>query len=112
MNWRFTLHGRTVQEGGYFGTVPGAGSAGTPGMAWTLHAVPEMPPHLKRRMGKAALLKTARELCEKNGGLLLVIEEGRCVSAWQWRDAGEQDPEASGHYVKFELDPRDFKNVV
>ena len=92
MNWRFTLHGNLAREGGYFGGVPG-GSGETGGLAWTLHAVPALPQPLKRRTGKAALLKTARELCEKDGGLLLVVEEGRCVSAWQWRDAGESRTE-------------------
>lgn len=66
----------------------------------------------KRRSGKAALMRTARELCEREGGRLIVIDEGKVVSACEWRDAGAEDPEASGHWQRVHLNPRDFKDAA
>lgn len=57
-------------------------------------------------------MRTARELCEREGGRLIVIDEGKVVSACEWRDAGAEDPEASGHWQRVHLNPRDFKDAA
>lgn len=46
------------------------------------------------------------------GGRILILENGRCTHALQWRDYGEQDPDASGHWYEIQLDPRSFKDTL
>jgi hypothetical protein len=106
MKWSFVLTSLKPSAGGW------AGGQGLGETSWTLRANRPLPNNCSKCMGKAVLLKMARELCAQEGGQLVVMENGEPTAAWEWRDAGECDPDAAGNWEKTELDPREFKNLA
>lgn len=105
MKWRIYLRGTVVKQGGWTGGHDAEA-------AWTLSSEPALPAGaLGRRAGRDALLAFARRLCSREGGLIVILNNGTPTHAMEWRDAGELDPEASGNYYEKKLDPRDFRGM-
>ena len=103
MKWNFILRGQAFAHGGIC-----TGASYDPAdMMWTLQSEPHL--NVGQQSSRAALLRMARRACAREGGRLVIVENGRVTHAMEWRDYGELDPEASGNFYEKKLDPADFR---
>lgn len=103
MKWNFILRGQAFAYGG-----SGTGASYVAAdLQWTLQSEPRLLE--RQRSSRAALLRMARRACAREGGRLIIVENGRVTHAMEWCDYGELDPDASGNFYEKKLDPADFR---
>ena len=56
-------------------------------------------------------LRLARWYCRRHGGVIILLDPtGAPTKAWEWRDAGELDPESHSKYYETAVDPAAFRH--